>query len=491
MTRPVVRLAGLPASVHEAGELTAALMALRQELGVPEQFPPEVVAAADRAAASPPGGGERSDATGIPFVTIDPPGCLDLDQALHIERRPGGYRVRYAIADVAAFVSTGDPVDLEAHRRGETLYSPDTRAPLYPASLGEGAASLLPGVDRPALLWSIELDGEGRAETTQVDRARVKSRARLDYATVQSALDAGTADEAIALLPEVGRLREEQERQRGGVSLPTPEQKVVVEPGGVRLEYRAPLPVEGWNAQVSLLTGMQAAALMIDGGVGLLRTLPPPDPGALSSLRRSALALGEPWPEEMGYADFIRGLDPERPTPAALLQLATRLLRGAGYTVVEGGVAPPEHSAVAAPYAHATAPLRRLADRYVGEVCVALCAGRQVPDWARAGLAGLATEMEAADDRAHRLVRAVVDLVEAVVLAPRVGEVFEAVVVDVDARGGMVQLREPAVRARCVGPGLPLGHSLRVRLVSADPLRRKVEFAPSPSTGVDASVVGT
>ena len=90
------------------------------------------------------------DVTELPFLTIDPPGSMDLDQAMHLERRGAGFRVRYAIADVAAFVRPGGAIDAEAHRRVETLYSPDTRTPLHPPVLSEGAASLLPGQVRPA-----------------------------------------------------------------------------------------------------------------------------------------------------------------------------------------------------------------------------------------------------------------------------------------------------------------------------------------------------
>ena len=75
-------------------------------------------------------------------MTIDPAGSRDLDQAFHAERRPHGFRVRYAIADVAAFVAPGGALDREAFARGVTLYLPDGRAPLYPDVLGEGAASL-------------------------------------------------------------------------------------------------------------------------------------------------------------------------------------------------------------------------------------------------------------------------------------------------------------------------------------------------------------
>jgi exoribonuclease R len=452
---------------------------LRADLQVPGPFPAEVLAEAERAAGAPrlPG----LDLTALPFFTIDPAGSRDLDQAMQLERDGGGWTVRYAIADVGAFVAPGSALDHETHLRGETSYFPDCRVPLHPPVLSEGAASLLPGQVRPAVVWRIRLDDRAEPIEVAVDRALVRSRRQLDYAGVQRAYDAGTADEQLALLRVVGSARQERARLRDAVDLPTPEQEVTDGPDGRPcLSYRAPLPAEGWNAQISLLTGMAAAGIMLDGGVGLLRTLPPPDPAAVASLRRSALALGLPWPEAAPYGDVVTALDPADPAAAALLTLATRLLRGAAYTAFDG--APPEqplHSAVAAPYAHCTAPLRRLADRYVSEVCLALSHGQPVPDWARTALPELPAEMAGADRRAHEIDRAVVDLAEALVLAPRVGEQFAAVVVESSAKGGQVQLADPAVRAHCDGADLPLGERIAVRLAVADPVRRQVLFQRS------------
>ncbi len=452
---------------------------LRHELGVPGAFPPEVLEEARAAAMSPRW--PDHDRTDLPLYTVDPEGSRDLDQALGIERRPGGYRVHYAIADVAAFVLPGGAVDAEAHRRGVTLYAPDRNVPLHPEALSAGAASLLPGQECPALLWALDLDGDGELLSTDLRRARVRSRRQMAYPEVQGLLDTGAADEGLALLKEVGRLRQRRAADRGAVHLPTPEQDVADGPDGRPcLVFRAPLPSEAWNAEISLLTGMAAARLMLDGNVGLLRTLPPPDPREVASLRLSTLALGLAWPDGASYAEVISALDPDVPEAAAVLTFAGRLLRGAAYTAFDG--APPEqplHSAVAAPYAHCTAPLRRLADRHVGEVCLALAAGVEVPDWARSALPHLPGEMAGATRRAQALERAVVDLAEAIVLGPRVGDDFEAVVVESGEKRGVVQLRDPAVRARCEGPDLPLGQPLRVRLTAVDVASRKVTFRPA------------
>jgi exoribonuclease R len=446
------------------------LAALRAEFELPEGFPPAVRDEAARAAASAIGR-DRFDATDLALVTLDPAGSRDLDQAFLLERTSRGMRLHYAIADVAAFVSAGGLVDAEAHRRGETIYLPDGRVPLHPPLLSEGAASLLPGQDRPAALWRIDLDDDGEATQIEVRRAIVRSRAQLDYESLQR-----HGGELFELLERFGRTRQECARHRGAVSLNEPEQQVVGDGLTWTLTYRAPLPVEDWNAQMSLLTGMSAASLMLEAGIGLLRTMPPPEPVAVASLRRSALALGVEWPADAAYADVIRGLDPTKPSHAALSRQAAVLFRGATYVAFDGSKpASATHSAVAAPYAHATAPLRRLADRYVSECCLAICAGRDVPDWVREALPGLPEEMSAADRRAHAVDRAVVDLAETLLLSDKRGQVLRGVVVEPGPKGE-VQLQNPAVRARLVGDDLPLGEEVGVRLDELDVARRRATF---------------
>jgi exoribonuclease R len=457
----------------------AGLDALRAELDVPAAFPPEVLAEVDRVLADGPAG-ERADATDVPFVTIDPEGSRDLDQAVHLERRGTGYRLRYAIADVAAWVRPGGALDAETRARVVTLYGPDGRTPLHPPTLSEGAASLLPDQDAPALLWEIVLDADGAPTEARVTRALVRSRAQLTYDGAQRALDDGTVDEVLLLLREVGRLRQAAEVARGGLTLPTPEQEVEVDARGRwTLTSRATLPVEDWNAQISLLTGMCAAQIMLDGRVGVLRTLPPSDPRDVDRLRRSARALGVAWPDGADHAAVVRGLDVAVPAEAALLSEATALLRGAAYVAFD--VELPEqtqHAAIAAPYAHTTAPLRRLVDRFVGETCLALSAGEPVPEAIRAALPELPALMAGGDRRASAYERGAVDLVEAALLAGRVGEEFDAVVVDAkdDGTSGVVQLREPPVRGRVEGTGLPVGTDVRVRLTEASVGSRVVRF---------------
>ena len=483
MPRQIVRLrADVPAPLREG------LDRLDQRLDVPDGFGADVLAEAERAARTPKL--PAVDATDLEFVTLDPPGSMDLDQALYLARRGDGYRVHYAIADVAAFVVPGSALDAETHRRGETLYAPHERTPLHPAVLSEGAASLLPGRDRPALLWRIDLDTDGELVDAQVSRALVRSRAKLDYAGVQAALDAGTAGEMLELLPVIGRLRQRRELARGGVSLNAPEQEVQAVDGTWALSYRLARPIEDYNAQLSLLTGMAAARMMLDGGVGLLRTLPPAEPSALWRLRRTAKALGISWPKRKGYPTFVRGLDGSRGREAAMVNACTSLFRGAGYLAFDGDV--PErhvHGALGAPYAHVTAPLRRLGDRYAGEICVALCAGADVPGWVLDALDAIPAELAASARRAAAYERGIVDLVEALVLSQRVGETFIGCVVDADQRGGVVMLADPAVEARVTAAGLELGAEVEVTVTGVDLVKGSVALAVRPS-GITSSTVG-
>ncbi|QGF24170.1 RNB domain-containing ribonuclease [Raineyella fluvialis] len=455
---------------------------LQASLNVPDGFPAEVLAAAEEASRSPrlP----AYDRTDLDLVTIDPPGARDLDQAVHIARDGAGYLVSYAIADVAAFVRPGDPIDGEAHRRGQTFYAPHRRFPLHPPVLSEGAASLLPGEVRPALLWQIRLDHDGATLEKDVRRALVRSRAQLSYDEVQLDLDTDRADDSLHLLQQVGLLREEREVARGGVSLNIPEQEIEVRsPGRWRLQFRRPVRVEDWNAQISLLTGMAAARIMLDHNVGILRTLPPAEPTALAKLRRTAAALDIAWPTGQPYPEFIRTLDMNRPEDAAMGYSATMLFRGADYDAFVGSRPLLDvHAALATEYSHVTAPLRRLVDRYTEETCVALCAGRPVPEWVLAAYEKLPEEMNASNARAATFEHSIIDMTEALTLSGRVGQEFLGTVIELRGKAperARVMISKPAVEADVVGTP-PLGERLRVRLDRVDVAAGRTEFSLIP-----------
>lgn len=446
---------------------------LRTELGAPAEFSAQALREAEVPAAPV----DRVDLTAVPFVTVDPAGAKDLDQALHLVPDGTGFLLHYAIADVAAFVSPGSALDVETRQRGVTIYLPDNRIPLHPPALSEGAASLLPGQVRPAVVWTIRTDADATPVDVEVRRATVRSTAQLAYPDVE----AGACPEALTALAAFGRVRAEKVLARGGIDLNMPEQEVErTSVGGWRLTLRAQSAAEKHNAQVSLLTGECAAALMVSAGVGLLRTVPPAVPTDVERVRRAAVGLGVDWPAGTAPGRVVAGVDASDPRGAAFLDLAATLLRGSAYTAfADGPPAQSLHAGVAAPYAHVTAPIRRLADRFTTEACLAAFNGTPPPSWVLEALPNLPDAMASTTRRANESERAAIDLVEAVLLADRIGEEFDAAIVDSsdDGSTGTLALDELAVRARCDGPGLVPGTRVRVRLTEADPVTRKVRFA--------------
>lgn len=464
-----------------AGAAAIDFAKIRAELQIPEHYPSDAeaeaavaavaAAAAHRMEGARPGAAsyaDRADDRDVELVTIDPPGAMDLDQAVHIESAGDGYRVRYAIADVTAFVAPGGALDRESRRRAMTLYSPDLRTPLYPTVLSEGAASLLPGSDRPAVLWTIELDASGEPVHVDVRRSIVRSRARLDYPGAQAAANVGRLHPSIALLPQVGMLRLQAARRRHAIDLDLPDAEVVHDGGGHwTLQRRAALPVEKYNAQISLLTGMCAAQIMLRAGVGILRTLPPPTPSQVAALRRATAVFEIPWPRDVPPGDVVSELDASKPREAAFIEDAIQLLRGADYTPFDGTVPKQhEHGGLAAPYAHVTAPLRRLVDRFATEVCLAVHAGRAVPEWARLALPELPGFMTAAARLTSQLEHACTQAVSQFLLAGRVGEVLTGIVVQIEPEKdrATILLDEPPVRVYGPIDGFSDGSRAAVRL---------------------------
>ena len=455
-------------------ELRAGLADLEDELGIDEEFDADVLAEVAERIEAGPLPFDRKDMTALPFVSIDPAGSMDLDQIMHIERTPGGYRIWYGIADVASWVVPGGAIDRAARKRGQTFYGPNMRVPLHPPMLSEGAASLLAdGVARPAQLWRVDLDTVGVIQNATVRRAMVVNTEKLTYIEAQKRLDDGTASESLQLLREVGMLRERIEDERGGVSLHLPEQLIDTEGPNWRLRFRESLPVEGWNAQISLMTGASAAEIMLQYGLGILRTLPPADDYSIRKLRNVAKGLEIPWPKKMGYPDFVRSLDPSLPEHQAMMNACTLLFRGADYTVIalDDDDQLMVHGALALRYAHVTAPLRRLIDRFVGEICVSVSSEIDVPDWAVEALDDLPKLMRDSDRKAKAFERGAVNLVEALVLSGRKGEKFLGTVIEIDRRfpnKGFATLPMLAIEAPVTGNKLELGEQFEFELTKAN-----------------------
>jgi VacB/RNase II family 3'-5' exoribonuclease len=454
-------------SVEGSGEIEAGLVAIRNESKIPSSFPEDVVDAA-RTIRSRRVGDAHVDRTDLAFITLDPAASTDLDQAFCIEASGTDLILRYAIADVGWFVHHGDVLDREAWKRGTTMYLPDGKAPLYPRELSEGAASLLPDGPRPAVIFVVRLDDAGEARLEAAERAVIRSRAKLAY-------DSVLPSELPAELPEFARRMAAADERRGAARIEPPEQEVERDDGGYRISYRPRLQSESDNAAMSLATNVAVARTLLDAKTGLFRVMDEPDDRQICRLRHTARAMGVEWSGAVSLPDFERSLRADDPRHAAIMLAIRRAGGGARYVPYEAGVVP-WHAAMAATYAHATAPLRRLADRYVVEAALAVGNGRAVPDDVQAAFAELPEVMSRADAVGNRLERSVFDLAEAVVMRGREGTTFEAMVTDIDERGARIQLCDVAVVARIDVTRVEPGDGVRVKLIEASPEQRLVRF---------------
>jgi len=453
--------------IDREGLLASGLDDIRTQFAVPTNFPDAVLAEAERAASRPIT--DHADWTDRDFATLDPKGSIDLDQAFCIERSGADLILHYAIADVPWFIAPNDAIDLEAWRRGTTIYMPDRKASLYPQRLSEDAASLLPNVERPAVVFSVRIDPAGKASLEGALRARIRSRAKLAYEDVAAA---DLHPDFIELSRRIG----EAEDVRGAARVDAPEQELRVDSAGhFSLEFRPQLQSEVQNAAMSLAANLAIADTLLAHRTGLFRVMPEPDKRAIRRLRHTATALGLAWPEGEALKAFERGLDANSPRDAAFMTAVRKAGPKTTYAPYQAGVIP-WHSAMAATYAHATAPLRRLADRYVIEAVLLIANGKTMTAELTAIFERLPPVMAKAEDKASQVDRAVLDLAEAAVLKGREGSRFDAVVTDVDERGARIHLVDLAVVSRVDAEGALPGDRITVQLVSADPALRQVKF---------------
>lgn len=465
---------------------------IRREFSLPEDFPQEVHHAASAATDRLPE--DRVDLRDIPFVTIDPAGSMDLDQAVHIEQATGAaaWRVRYAIADVAAFVEPGGAVEAESLRRGQTIYVPDGPVRLHPEELSEDRASLLSDQDRPAVVWDMLVNPDGEVEHFTVKRSLVRSVARFDYDGVEEDLRAGKLHPSIALLPEVGQARQGSDLRRQAINLRLPsvsvEKDEEADEGTFHLSIDPRQSMNDYNAELSLMAGMCAGSMMVEAGVGILRTLPPADEKSLQKFDTAAVALGYQRGDQ-SVGELLSQVDASTPQGMALMRDAQGLLRGAGYQALgfsgegeDDDVEPAIHAGIGGHYAHVTAPLRRLVDRFATEVCLAISEGREVPEWVRSRVPAVLETVKTSGNVAGQVDKACLKLTEAVVLQPWVGQDFTATVLHAGSESttATIFVENPPVIAECRGnasDGAPEeAATVKVTLVTADPDSREILF---------------
>jgi exoribonuclease R len=455
--------------------LTAGIAQIREEIGLTAAFPQDALDEAGTAAVRVPDA--HRDRTGERFVTLDPASSTDLDQAFCIELSGSDLLLHYAIADVGWFVRAGGAIEREAWKRGMTQYLPGDRVPLYPTVLSEKTASLLPDGPRPAVVFTVRIDPAGEVALDGVERALIRSRAKLGYETVRAA-------DLSPDFAELARRIRAAERARGAARVDPPQQELSRgEDGRFWLSLNPQNQAELDNAALSLACNLAVAKLFVAHRTGLFRVMEEPHGAAVAHLRASARARGIAWPRNESLRMLERRLDAAQPTEAAFMLEIRKAGHGASYAPFAAG-SPPWHSAMEAAYVHATAPLRRLADRYVIEAALALAGSRRLPEGLDETFKALPRVMARAASIGGRIERATLDLAEAVLLLDREGERFRAVVTGIEERGARLQLLEVPVVTRIAADGLAENEQIEVALIAADPAKRETRFAlagPPPS----------
>ena len=422
--------------------------------GLREEFPEEVVLAAEEAARREFAREGRRDLTGVDAITIDAPFTKEVDDALSIAPwGEGGFEVGIHIADPCAFVPPGSVVDREALARGMTYYFPERKLLMLPPSISERASSLVAGEDRPALSFLARVDAEGRIRGFEILPSIVRVSRRLDYDAVDATLE-GAEDPHRAVLLRLARFGEARETARkraGAIILRSPEVEVHVgEDGSLSLSRRDPRSAsQRIVAEAMVLAGEAAASWFESARVpAIYRRQAAPD---------GPLPVADPHAPEIVWVRAVRRM----------------LKRG------EAGREPAPHAALGiAAYAQVTSPLRRYQDLALHRQMTAVLRGGAPAYGAQEMQAILATTERAELDgrRAERMADRYWMLKY---LERRTGETVTAVVVDTAPRTIVALeetlLEEPAPALH----GAAIGDRVRLKIERVNPRADLLTLRPS------------
>jgi ribonuclease R len=405
-----------PKSAREAVELF-----LREELGGRGFRASLELEAAEASAVAESRSGPRRDLTDLPTFTVDPATARDFDDAVSAQREGEGIRLWVHIADVAAHVPPGSPLDREARRRGNSTYVPGAVEPMLPHALSEEACSLAPGVERLAVTAEIELDRDGRPGAASFYRSRIRSDARLDYDELDVVFS-GRAEAPEAVAEPLAIAREAAAalgERRGATSLDVEsfEPEFRFDSRGNVVGARGVAQTESHSLieRLMILANEQVAELLERKRVpAIYRVHAPPDPPRIGQLIAKLHELEIPTPPLRGVpaqseaaqlaAEASRLVAREASRRghgrAAYTSLVLRSLKQAAYSERNSGHAGLGSDA----YCHFTSPIRRYPDLIVHRALLAaLGEGEPAPSAAEAReVAALCSERERDSMRIER-----------------------------------------------------------------------------------------
>ncbi|MFY1829838.1 ribonuclease R [Myxococcus fulvus] len=503
-------------SLGKPGTPSSEVIGIAYSQGFSDEFPPEVMDEADRYAVTvsedEARGEQRRDLRAMALVTIDGEDARDFDDAVFVEEQPGGWRLVVAIADVTHYVRERSALDAEALRRATSVYLPDRVLPMLPERLSNGICSLRPDEDRLCMVADMTFDTQGQRRSSTLYPAVMRSQARCTYNEVQDVLEGKDVPHRNAFKPHFERMMSlaralmKMRKERGAIDFDLPEHKVVVGKDGLpeRMDKRERKDSHRLIEECMLAANEAVARFFQDEGLPTVyRFHGEPDEEKLAAFAALAQAYGFKLRFEDGVSSkeldaFISQLS-GHPEQRALNQLLLRSMMQAVYTASKVG----HYGLAAEHYLHFTSPIRRYPDLLVHRLLKA--------HWARQGrkpsLAVLEREEEKLEDMAMQcsdreraamqVEREVVSFYAALMMKDRVGEEFAATIAAITDFGFFVELDEVhvegLVKAETLGPGSKLdkqthalvypngrrvrvGQKLRVRLLSANPTARKIDF---------------
>lgn len=485
--------------------------------GLDLEFPEEVNAAARVAVREKEREGwrERTDRTALHVFTIDPSDAKDHDDALSIEPQGEGlWEVGIHIADVSHFVEPGSALDMEAFRRGTSVYLVDRVVPMLPHLLSSDICSLRPDVERAAVSVFAVLDASGEVRKHRFERTRIRSRHRLDYEKVQAVL-AGTGhidprtDADLATLADLARALRARRMRRGSLDFDLPEARVILGADGEPVDIQKVVQLESHRLieDFMLLANETVAREAEKRGLPIpYRVHEAPAPDRVEELRRFLATLGHPLPRRnVSARDLQKILAATEGNPEASL-VSTVILRSmarARYQPQNLG-----HFGLGTPtYTHFTSPIRRYPDLLVHRVVVrSLIEGQAAPEaWGGAALERACERSSSREQLAADAERDSVQLKKAEFMERHLGEEFSGTVSSVTAFGifvlldeyfveGLIHVNslsddfyllreaEYALVGERTGKRFRLGDPVRVRVSRVNRLERKIDFLLAPRT---------
>ncbi|MBM4294779.1 MAG: ribonuclease R [Deltaproteobacteria bacterium] len=494
----------------EDAEVQTRLVVLKY--GLPDKFPQEVLAEAERVPGIPPEAlAGRLDLRSLPLVTIDGENARDFDDGVCVlKKRGGAYTLYVAIADVSFFVTPGSAMDEEARRRGSSVYFPQRAVHMLPERLSTNLCSLVPDEDRLAVCAILDYNRHGSLKGSRFVRAVVRNQSRLTYQIVHTLLTGKDQklpaqyrpwQKMLGWMAELCLLLRERRGERGSLLMSIPEAEVVLDERGWPVDVRRVDSLVSHQIIEEFMIAANEAVAAYLGEPSLFRVHERPDPVKIAAFRTFLKHLGFDLPREahrhpLALKNF---LDEVRQTPyAPMVQLMLlRSLKQARYAGENLG-----HYGLATEwYTHFTSPIRRCPDLQVHRLLLARLERRRQPPFSLdpEDLDAMARHLSDRERQAIEAEREMLSRMQVRCLAHRLGEEFTGRITGVNAFGFFVSLNEifaeglvrlvdlpndyykfDEARMRLVGRRtrriFHLGDQVRVRVAAVDIKRRHVNL---------------